>query len=239
MVNMNQPKADKILTEADYSGGTKQVLEESQKIVAPYTTTVLGKEFVVLPNVFSPKYFNDTEIFAEHLPIRKGDRIFEAGPGTAAVSILAILKGAESAVGTDINPDAVKNSRVNVEKFGLQDKIDIREGDVYSALQPGEKFDVIFWNVPFELSERKDISNLEKAVIDPGYVSITKFINGAAEHLTEKGRLYIGFSSTLGDYKLLEKIAKSAGYDLLTIYSEKSTEVHPVKFEIIEAIKRR
>ena len=59
----------------DYLDGTKQVLEESQQEKEPYLTTVSGKEFVVNPNVFSPKYFNDTELFADNLPVKKDEEM--------------------------------------------------------------------------------------------------------------------------------------------------------------------
>lgn len=238
MGNSMEPKQEK-LTKEQYGEGTRALLRDSQREPVPYTTKVLDREFLVLPNVFSPKYFKDTEEFAKHLPIRQGDEALEIGPGTGAVIISAVLRGAKKGIAIDINPDALRNSQENVKRFNLEDKIDIRSGDVYDSLKPGEKFDVIFWNVPFELIENADITPLEKAVFDPGYRSIARFISEAAQHLNPNGRLYVGFSSTLGDYPLLRQIAGEAGYDLLTIYSVTSTEVHPDKFEIIEAIKRK
>lgn len=238
MVNSSEPKPGKTLAKQDYSEGTKHVLDESQKESGPYKTIVLGHEFVVFPNVFSPKYFKDSELFAKELPIRHGEKALEIGPGTGVVSVTAALKGASKVVAVDINPSAVENSRENVKKFKLENTIDIRHGDVYDPLQPNEKFNVLFWNVPFELTDRGEISDLEKSVLDPGYKSISRFIKEASQHLEPNGRLYIGFSSTLGNYNLLREIADQAGYNLLTIYSAKSTEVHPVTFEIIEAIKK-
>lgn len=219
----------------DYIEGTRQVLEESKKESEPYTVTILGKEFIVYPNVFSPKYFNDTELFAKNIPVMKGDTLLEIGPGTGIISIFAALKGVSKVVAVDINPDAVKNTKENVKKHGLEDIVDVREGNLYDPIRPEEKFDAIFWNTPFGLIEEGDISNLEKAVYDPGYRSTERFIKEAKEHLRENGRLYIGFSSTLGRLDLIERFVKDVGMELKLIFETESEEVHPVKFEIFEA----
>jgi len=54
----------------NYIEGTRKLLEDSKGEKELYKVTVLGKEFVVFPDVFSPKYFNDTELFAANIPIK-------------------------------------------------------------------------------------------------------------------------------------------------------------------------
>lgn len=227
-------KPEKELGYEDYLEGTRQVLEESKNEKEPYEVTVLGRTFIVLPNVFSPKYFNDTELFAEHLPVSEGEDILEIGPGTGAISITAAYRGAKKVVAIDINPDAVKNTALNIKKHQMEDRVEVRQGDLYDALAEGENFDTIFWNTPFGLVEG-DVPDLEKAVYDPGYKSTERFIKEARKHLKEGGRVLIGFSSTLGRVDLLQNFAEDAGLDLELIYEEESEEVHPVKFEIFEA----
>ena len=225
----------KPLSYKDYIEGTRQILEASKTEKKPYTVFVLGKEYIVHPNVFSPKYFKDAELFAGNFPIKKGEEILEIGPGTGVISITAINKGAKKAITIDMNPSAVKNTQENIEKHNLEDKMEVRQGDVYDALRPNEKFDTIFWNTPFGLIEENHISDLEKSVYDPGYKSTEKFIKGAKDHLKENGRLLIGFSSTLGKLDLIKRFSKEAELNLKLIYEVESEEVHPVKFEIFEA----
>ena len=221
----------------DYIDGTRQILEESRKEATSYKTVVAGREFIVLPNVFSPKYFNDTELFAQHLPVVKGEVVLEIGPGTGAISVTAIFKGAKKVVAIDINPDAVRNTEENIRLHGLQGVAEVREGDLYSALKVGEKFDTIFWNTPFGLVEDENIPDLEKAVFDPGYKSTKRFVKEAEQHLELNGRILIGFSSTLGRLDLIERFCEEAGIELKLIFEAESEEVHPVKFEIFEARK--
>ena len=218
-----------------YTAGTGQILKKSQQEKKRYTVKVLNREFIVLPNVFSPKYFNDTELFAKNLPVATGEEMLEIGSGTGAISITAAYRGAKKVLAIDINPDAVKNTQENIQKHKLEDKIEVRRGDLYEALKRGEKFDSIFWNTPFALVDEGKISDLEKAVYDPGYKSTRKFIFEAKKHLKKNGRLLIGFSTTLGKLKKIKEFCREAKFDLKLIYEAKSEEVYPVKFEIFEA----
>ena len=65
--------------------------------------------------------------------------------------------------------------------------------------------------------------------------TISNLIKEAKNHLKEKGRLLIGFSTTLGKFNLLKKFTDEANFDLKLIYEVESEEVHPVKFQIYEA----
>ncbi len=219
----------------DYLKGTDKILRESKKEKKPYLITVLDRDFIVFPNVFSPKYFKDTELFAKNLLVEKGSEILEIGSGTGVVSIFTALKGAKKVLAIDINPDAVKNTEENIKKHKLKNIVEVRQGNLYDPLKENEKFDVIFWNTPFGLTENKNISDLEKAVYDPNYKSTERFIKEAPKHLKENGKLFIGFSSTLGKLDLIEKFIKEANFTLKLIFEADSEETHPVKFEIFEA----
>ena len=117
----------------------------------------------------------------------------------------------------------------------MKEKTEVRQGYLFTPLKQGEKFDAIFWNTPFGFVENQDISDLEKAVYDPGYRSTENFMREARAHLKEGGRILIGFSTTLGRFDLLQKFAKDAGLSLKMIYETESEETHPVKFEIFSA----
>lgn len=219
-----------------YILGTKQILEESQKEKTPYFTMVCGKKFIVYKNVFSPKYFFDTEIFAKNLPIHKNDEILEIGPGTGAISIIALYRGAKKVTCVDINKKAVQNTKKNIQLHSLEDKIDVRQGNLYKPLKKKEKFNAIFWNIPFGLVKNIKLSPLEKSVFDENYQSTKKFIAEASKYLKKNGRIYIGFSTTLGKLNILTQIASQNNYKIQLLYREKSKEVYPVTFELFELL---
>jgi uncharacterized protein (TIGR03000 family) len=61
--------------------------------------------------------------------VKKGDVAYEPGPGDGRVLIAAVKKGAEKAVGIEIDPKKAEEARENVKKAGLDKKITIVEGD--------------------------------------------------------------------------------------------------------------
>ncbi len=208
-----------------------------------YSTTVLGLDIEVHKDVFSPKYFGDTEIFAkklsEILKTHPRARILEIGPGTGALSIHAALSGSHvSAV--DINPAAVANTQANIGKHA--DKIQkaggsvsVSLGDVYDSLQ-NEKYDLIIWNTPFALVPNDAaLSPLQKAVADAGYDATRRFIEQAPTHLNTDGVIVVGFSDTLGNLPLISVFATNAGLNMNKIDSQQWVEGgNPVTFDMYE-----
>ena len=57
------------------------------------------------------------------------DVVFEPGCGDARITIAAVKAGARKGVGIDIDPDRVTESRKLVKDAGLDDRIEIRQGD--------------------------------------------------------------------------------------------------------------
>lgn len=74
----------------------------------------------------------------------------------------------------------------------MEHVIDVRQGDVYSPINEGEKFDLIFWNVPFDLTNR-ELSTLEMSLCDPEYQATKKYLLNAPKYLKPRGRLLMGF----------------------------------------------
>ncbi len=218
----------------DYTKSTLEIIDKSRTEKRKYSVTLLGKEFIVFPGVFSPKYFFDTEFFAKVVPVKKGQSFLEIGPGTGIISVTAAMKGAKVTC-VDINKDAVLNTLENAKKHSV--RVEAYRGSLYDPVR-GRKFDTIFWNTPFAYSDRKDFTVLERAVVDPGYVSTKRFISEAKDHLTKEGRLLIGFSTTLGRFDLLKRFLDEAGFKVRLLHRIKSSEGYPVFFELFEAVRK-
>ena len=84
--------------------------------------------------------------------------------------------------GCDINAKAIDNSRLNSLKY--QANLEIIQSDMFDQLSE-RKYDVIYWNYPFHPSNTPvdDLSILEKAVMDPGYKMLSKYLSTAFKHL--------------------------------------------------------
>lgn len=227
------------ITYEEYNKGTAQVLAASEKEQEPYTTEVLGREYTVLPGVFSPKYFHDTAFFAQVIrdtvSTRPNSTFLEIGPGTGVSCVEAALSGASSVFAVDINPKAVENTQINFKHHGVDNISRVVEGNIYDPIPDGATFDIVYWNTPFAYVPEGEITDLEKAVYDPLYKSTERFIKDAHQYLSEDGQLMIGFSSTLGRMDLIEQFLNEAGFDFEVIAQLESEEVHPVFFEVIKA----
>lgn len=64
-----------------------------------------------------------------------GGKVLDVGTGSGILAIAAARLGAKDVLGVDIDPMAVRVARENVEKNGLSDVIDIREGDLVAGLE--------------------------------------------------------------------------------------------------------
>jgi uncharacterized protein (TIGR03000 family) len=61
--------------------------------------------------------------------VTPNDVTYEPGVGDARITIAAVKAGARRAVGIDLDPERVEESRANVARAGLSDRIEIRLGD--------------------------------------------------------------------------------------------------------------
>lgn len=225
-----------------FEGKKRQVTEKFLQVIEankkPHYFTIKNKQYVAYPGVFSPKFFRDPDFFVKQLPIRRGEQFLEIGSGTGVISIAAAQKGAAHVTAVDINPIAVKNTKENVRRFGLTKKVTVTQSNVYSTLGQ-KKFDTIFWNTPWGHVRKKKLTNLEQALWDPYYAATKRFITQARKHLRPNGRLLIGFSSTIGDQKLLNDLLKKYEFSNTVIARHVSRSVDfPARFEIIEAVPK-
>jgi release factor glutamine methyltransferase len=192
----------------------RELLRRSRAAGRHATTTSDGLELVIDEDVFSPVMIGDTSFFAENLPVPPGGTVLEVGCGAGLIALSAARRGAASVLATDISPAAVANCQANADRCGLAGVVTARTSDVFSAVAPDERFDLVFWNCPYIAATRDDDDPLEVSVFDPGYRSIGRYLREAGQHLTSGGRALMGFSDTAGDRALLDRRAEEAGASL-------------------------
>ncbi|QFR97129.1 methyltransferase [Streptomyces tsukubensis] len=178
----------------------------------PDSFTLLGREWSLHRGVFPSTLSAATEVMASIVPYPEGGSFLEVGCGTGVISVTAALSGCTSVTALDINEKAVANTVANAARHGVSDRVRVLHSDMYTTLEPAERFDVIFWNVPWTYVE-DDFSlstDLHSAVFDPGYQGQARYIAGAHAHLADGGRLLLG-TADLGDRERLDDIAEEAG----------------------------
>src|SRR5262249_32961476 len=164
---------------------------------------VMGKTFLVLPEVFNVSTVQSILEYLAHSPLKivteelakRGPEaaleILEIGPGMGHFVVCAAsLDPRIHVTAVDINPAAVENVNRNAVRHGVQVRVSCAVGDVYSApVTAGKTFDIIFWDPPFSRGDLalRAHTQLERAVWDPGYEGLTQYVSRAREFLTPTG----------------------------------------------------
>jgi SAM-dependent methyltransferase len=84
----------------------------------------------IVPFVPSPQFVVDKMI--ELAGVKKGDVVYDLGSGDGRIVIAAAKKGAH-AVGFEIDPELVGESRANIQKAGVQESAEIRNQDILTV----------------------------------------------------------------------------------------------------------
>jgi release factor glutamine methyltransferase len=189
----------------------------------------LGMEFVVHKNVFWPG--DDSKVLVENYVVHPGEEVLDVCTGAGNIAVFSACKGARSVVALDKNPAAVENARHNAALHGYSHVIDARESDMFSAIEPDRKFDVITMNPPFMDHALDDI--VSNSTWDQGLHVHKEFFAHARDHLKPSGRSYIA-QANFGPIKQMKQMARSGGYTVREIgkYKKPNTQLIFYAFEL-------
>jgi ribosomal protein L11 methylase PrmA len=163
---------------------------------------------------FVPTPPSAVERMLEMAEIRPGDLVYDLGCGDGRIVIAAAKQQKIKAVGVDIDPERVAESRENVRTAGLESLVEIRQADVFD-LDLSEA-DVVFLYLTPRLNARL-MPQLRK--LKPGARIISyEFDMGNAkpvELVREKFDQY-------GEQKIYKWVVpweetKTAGWDIFTL----------------------
>ncbi|WP_331375235.1 methyltransferase domain-containing protein [Sinorhizobium chiapasense] len=188
-------------------------LRTSQQRTFPRQLREFGLDLIVREVVFPPEDFQSWRWFTENFPPFARKRILEIGFGLPC--LLLAKTGALSLLACDINPRAVANTLENAARNGIEN-VEIIQSDIFNNIPPGSKFDIIFWNYPWNFAPAnfEFIDDLERGAIDPGYRQLERFLAEGRAFLTERGKILLGFGTNARD-DLLERIV--AANDLKSV----------------------
>jgi len=167
------------------------------------------------PGVYEPA--EDTFQLLEAIQVNKEDTVLEIGAGCGLISLDCARSGAQ-VVCTDINPYAVKLARRNCvrNRSLLIGSMEVRLGDLFSAVKTNEKFDIVIFNPPYlptRPEEKIGGAGWFDVATDGGVDGLTvtkRFIDGIHKHLHKHGHAFFVFSS-LADRTKLDTYLSDAG----------------------------
>jgi release factor glutamine methyltransferase len=196
---------------------------------------LVGRCWTLLPDVFAPTYTPVTELFTTWIPYPVGGTLLEMGSGTGVTAVSAALAGCRRVTALDISSAAVENTRRNVERHAVMDRVDVRQSDLFDALSAGERFDLIYWNSNFVEAPQDFVnaSDLHHAFFDPGYETHRRYLLQAPRHLREGGRLLLGFSD-LGNWEQLQTACDAAGLTTEVLRAKRCQLETSIEFQLME-----
>ena len=197
---------------------------------------MLGLRWDLVPQVFAPVHTDSTELFTDWLPFPVGGSFLEVGCGAGVTAVTAALAGCARVTAVDINPEAVRNTELNAVRHGVADRMRVLCSDLYDALAPGERFDVVFWNSNVICAPEEFVYTrpMQYAIFDRSYATHDRYLRDGLTRLTPSGRLFLEFNS-LGDADRLHSLAAEAGVRITE--RERTTRRAgdvPVTFQLLE-----
>lgn len=190
-------------------GETQRHEDEAQ---SPQQFELLGLDWDLLPGVFAPFHSRSTESYTSWLPLEGADSLLEMGCGAGITAVYAALAHGVRSTALDISAAAVENTRVNAARHGVSERVRSLRSDMFETVVPEERFDIVFWNssaipAPASFTYTRDI---EWSIFDRDYRSHQRYLEQGPHHLTDRGRLFLGFN-TNGDMERLRHMAGEAG----------------------------
>jgi len=146
---------------------TKALVEEIGNARKIEIKRYRGIDLEVFPKVFFPLPYSSKIDGITGTDIRNynGKRILDVGSGTGIRTIVAGLSGAREVVAVDIVDEAIANTRTNVRRYNLEDKVRVIKSNLFENVEG--RFDVIIGYLP--LVDHPIQEDWELAVFDPEY----------------------------------------------------------------------
>jgi ribosomal protein L3 glutamine methyltransferase len=153
--------------------------------------TIVPRSFIaeLIPEYFAPWVNNPDGI----------ENILELCTGSGCLSIIMADAFPDAQVdAVDISADALAVARINVDKYELQERVNLIESDLYTNV-PDKKYDLIITNPPYVNSNSmgllpKEYLHEPQIALDGGADGmdlVRRIVLGAAERLTEDGILIV------------------------------------------------
>jgi release factor glutamine methyltransferase len=180
----------------------------------------LGHDFRVGPGVLIPRA--ETELLVEEaLALARSEfphqdpTIADVGTGCGAIAVsLALLLPRAGIYATDISGHALDIARVNCDKHGIRDRVQLLQGDLTDPLP--EPVDIIIANLPYVRDEELGQLSAEIRMFEPlsalagggdGLDKVRQLLSKAGERLRPGG--YIILEIGAGQGEVVASVARS------------------------------
>lgn len=187
--------------QAAYHLGTqaREIAEMSAR-TEPFERSVANMNITVLPKVYPGGI--DSELTVEAIGDTSDKSVLDLCTGTGIVALKAAQRGADRVLAVDLNPEAVKNAKLNAERFGY-DQIEVREGSLFEPVGD-ERFDVIAINPPY--TGKKPSDKTEICFWDEDNKTTRDFFSEYRLHLNPGGKVFSAWAN-FSSVELIQELA--------------------------------
>jgi methylase of polypeptide subunit release factors len=173
---------------------------------------IAGFELTIRPTVYDPRYYRAPAFFAEFIDELdlSGKTVADVGTGSGLQALAAARAGASTVVAIDVNPSAVVTAAANAHANGFDHRVFPVASNLFSAIAPRARFDVILSNPPFCDGRAWDVADRAWRA-GPGYSDIIPLFDQARRRLAPDGVMYLILSSHT-DLEFIESVVQQAGF---------------------------
>ena len=221
---------ERVLTAREQVIFAKAVALRTGRRPLPYITGeawFYGRPFKINRAVLIPRPETEELVQAalDACPDRDGLRIADIGTGSGCLAVtLALARLTAQVWATDLSALALNVARKNVVRYGLGERVTLREGDLLAPLPPGVRLDVIVSNPPYvaeaelpglmpevrDYEPRLALSGDTGAAGTDGTALHRRLLAEAPAYLAPGGRLLLEVGA--GQADAVADAARAAGY---------------------------
>lgn len=153
---------------------------------------IAGHPILVLPDVFHPGLLRTGRFLAECVGsdlIPEAAEVLDMGCGSG-IGAVAAARCSRRVTAVDINPEAVRCARINAWLNRAEDRIEVLQSDLFSALEE-RRFDVVLFNPPFFRGKPDGLLDAAWRGTD----TLERFAEQLPRHLRPDGSALIAFST--------------------------------------------
>ena len=201
-----------------------KIFIREQAKLGPYTLSVESLDeqikLAIVPDVFPPPV---NIVLPEYLQTHTRIKTMaDIGTGSGVEAIFAAKFGVEYIDAVDINDASIACAKQNAEMNQVSEHIQFFVSDLFERIPKGTKYDLIYANLPFVLSEQIEDA-IDVALYDPGFRIHERFFRQAKEYLAKNGSLLMPQADVQRDistnkqnspdiFHLFEKMSVEEGY---------------------------
>jgi hypothetical protein len=154
-----------------------------------------------------------------HTSLYEAKTAIEIGSGTGLMGVVMAKYGANKVIMSDISTLSVENSRENAKRFGVEEKVEVIEGDLFENIR--EKADLITWMIPFFPAKQSEKDSISRSMLMTQEL-FERFLVDSKSYLNRRGVILIPSFSLGGELTDPRIIGEDLGYDVKTTWSHNS-----------------